>query len=88
MWCGRHAKGGTVHDNHVYMIMNPHWEGHEARLPDLPAGSEWRLFADTAAAAPGDICEPGAERPLIQPWSYLVRPRSTVILVEADTNPG
>jgi isoamylase len=86
MWCGRHAKGGTVHDKHVYLIMNPHWDEHEARLPDLPAGSEWRLFADTAAAAPDDICEPGAERPLIQPWSYLVRPRSTVILVEGDIN--
>ena len=88
MWCGRHAKGGTVHDQHIYMIMNSHWEEHEARLPELPAGSEWRLFADTAAAAPADICEPGGERPLVQPWSYLVRPRSTVILVEGDTGRG
>ncbi|HEX3512995.1 MAG TPA: glycogen debranching protein GlgX [Trebonia sp.] len=88
MWCGRHAKGGTVRDQHIYLIMNPHWEEHEARLPELPAGSEWRLFADTGAAAPADICEPGRERPLIQPWSYLVRPRSTVILVEGDTGRG
>ncbi len=88
MRCGRHTKVGTGHDQHIYMIMNSHWEQHDARLPALPDGAAWHLFADTAAAPPDDICDPGQERPLIQPWSYLIRPRSTVILVERATGEG
>ncbi len=88
MRCGRHAKGGTVTDQHVYMVMNAHWEGHEVLLPALPDGAEWRLFADTAATPPHDICEPGQERPLIHPGAYLVQPRSTVILVEGQPAQG
>jgi isoamylase len=82
MRCGRHAKSATVRDQHVYVATNSHWDAHEMQLPSLPAGTEWRLFADTAEAPPNDICQPGEERPLITPWSYLVRPRSTVMLVE------
>ena len=82
MWCGRHAKGGSVPDQHIYVLMNAHWEEHDVELPPLPAGTQWRLFADTAATGPGDVSEPGQERPLLHPGRYLVRPRSTVILVE------
>jgi isoamylase len=83
MRCGRHAKGGTVADQHVYIAMNSHWEGHELGLPALPGGAEWRLFADTALEPPHDICEAGHERPLLRPGNYLIRPRSAVILVES-----
>ncbi|MGN5376596.1 glycogen debranching protein [Streptomyces lasalocidi] len=32
MRCGRHAKGGSVADDHVYIAVNAHWEAHDLEL--------------------------------------------------------
>ncbi|MGC0330305.1 pullulanase/glycogen debranching enzyme [Streptomyces sp. SAI-170] len=78
MRCGKHAKGGTVADDHVYIAINSHWEGHDLELPRLPEGLKWRLFADTSAAGAHPL---GQEPPLEQPDSYHLGAHSVVVLV-------
>jgi isoamylase len=64
----------------VYVAANSHWEGHELELPAPPAGLAWHLFADTSAAPPANVSEPGCE-PLLADQSHLVAgPRSVVVL--------
>ncbi|WP_328311914.1 glycogen debranching protein GlgX [Streptomyces sp. NBC_00442] len=79
--CGRHAKGGTVADDHVYVGVNAHWEAHDLELPQLPGGQSWHLFADTSAAAAHPL---GAEPPLHHPGRYHLGPHSVVVLVGRD----
>lgn len=82
MLCGRHAKGGTVKDNAVYVAMNMFWEGLDFELPQLPTGSLWHIFANTGAPAPNDSYAPGNE-PVLEDQSRVhVGGRSIVILVE------
>jgi isoamylase len=82
MFCGRHAKGGSVRDTHILLIANAHWEAREVEIPQLPKGAEWRLFSDTAEMPPHDVREPGRESQLTDDRRYMARPRSTVVLVE------
>jgi glycogen operon protein len=81
MLCGKHARGGRVADDYIYVAMNMHWEDHVFELPGLPLGLAWHGFANTAAPSPGDICRPGDERCLADPCRQLVQSRSVVILV-------
>jgi glycogen operon protein len=69
---------GGVHDI-VYAAFNMYWEPLEFALPS-PSAGQWRLFANTAAAPPDDICEPGQEPLLPDQAKILVGGRSTVIL--------
>ncbi|MEB3311580.1 MAG: glycogen debranching protein GlgX [Snowella sp.] len=82
MLCGKHAKGGTVEDNYIYVAMNMHWEALWFELPQLPPSMQWHLFANTGAASP-DPCSyrPGSEPLLDNPAGLLVGDRSVVILV-------
>jgi len=41
----------------------------------------WRVAVDTAASSPRGFYSPGEETALVNPASYLVQPRSSVILV-------
>ncbi|WP_306210621.1 glycogen debranching protein GlgX [Actinoplanes sp. RD1] len=70
----------------VYQVSNAHWEAHDVELPGLPEGFRWHLFADTSHADPatGGVAAPGAE-PAQPGRSYLVGPRSTVVLVGRPT---
>ncbi|MFE9251219.1 glycogen debranching protein GlgX [Streptomyces sp. NPDC007088] len=77
MRCGRHAKGGSVRDEHVYVAVNAHWEAHELELPDLPGDQVWHLFADTGAGAH----RVGEEPRLQYPGRYHLGPHSAVVLV-------
>jgi isoamylase len=79
--CGRHAKGGSVDDNGIYVAMNMHWEAGAFELPKLPHGMIWHVFANTDAQSPQDIWQPGKEVRLADQSSFLVGPRSVVILV-------
>jgi isoamylase len=79
--CGKHARGGTVQDNYVYVAMNMHWEGQWCELPGLPSGMQWHVFANTGAPSPEDIWEPGNEPLLSDQHGLLVGDRSVVILV-------
>jgi isoamylase len=81
MLCGRHARGGTVKDDYVHVIMNMHWEGCIFEPPSLPHGMTWRVFANTGATAPDDIWEPGTEPVLPDQRRFLTGPRSVAILV-------
>jgi glycogen operon protein len=67
--------------DHVYVAANAHWEPHPLELPALPPGWRWHLFADTAAAAPGDVNAPGTEPVLGDQESITVGPRSALVLV-------
>ncbi|MZD04655.1 glycogen debranching protein GlgX [Streptomyces sp. SID5785] len=81
--CGRHAKGGSVRDEHVYVAVNAHWEGHDLELPDLPGDQGWHLFADTGARAHAVGEEPRLEHP----GRYHLGPHSAVVLVGRADHP-
>ncbi len=81
MLCGKHAKGGTVQDDFIYVAMNMHWETHWFDLPGLPAGKDWYLFANTSVSAPDDAWPPGSEPILDDQHGLLVGDRSVVVLV-------
>ncbi len=81
MLCGRHAKGGTVHDNYVYVALNMHWDALPFELPMLPLGMHWHMFANTSMPTPEDSYEPGSEPVLGDQRQVLVGGRSVVILV-------
>jgi glycogen operon protein len=78
MWCGHHIDNGGP--DFIYVGANAHWEAHEVYLPVLDDGWVWHLSADTAGEAPGAY-PPGTERPLTDPHSYLISPRSVIALV-------
>ena len=78
---GHHARGGTEHDDFVYVAMNMHWDSHVFELPGLPEGSAWHVFANTGVAAPEDIWQPGAEPLLSDQHAMVLSDRSVCILV-------
>lgn len=78
---GRHAKGGFVTDNTIYVAINMHWEALNFEPPAAPNGTKWHVFANTGVPSPGDICEPGKEVALENQWNMLIGPRSMVILI-------
>lgn len=77
MRCGRHAKGGSVADDHVYVAVNAHWEAHDLELPALPEGQRWHLFADTGTA----VHPVGDEPELEHPGRFHLQAHSAVVLV-------
>ncbi|MEW5871006.1 MAG: glycogen debranching protein GlgX [Chloroflexota bacterium] len=79
--CGKHARGGLVTDNYVYVAINMHWEANWFELPGLPDGMRWHVFANTGAQSPEDIWEPGAEPEMDDQSGILLGDRSVVILV-------
>jgi glycogen operon protein len=81
MLCGRHARGGTMTDDYVYVAMNMHWDGASFGLPGLPAGMTWRVFANTGAEPPHDVWEPGREPELDDQGQFFMGARSVAILV-------
>jgi glycogen operon protein len=81
MLCGKHAKGGKVDDNTIYVAMNMHWQMHGFELPKLHNTAAWYVAANTDALPPHDIWEVGKEVELENQSEFLVGPRSVVILV-------
>ena len=79
--CGKHASHGSVTDNYIYVIMNAHWNSHSYALPRLPDRLQWHMFANTGAAAPEDIWEPGREPVLHDQQQFLMGNRSVAILI-------
>jgi isoamylase len=78
---GKHARGGMVADNDIYVAMNMHWEAHWFELPRLPEGKQWHVAANTGAPAPEDVWETGHEPVLVDQNGILVGDRSVVILL-------
>jgi glycogen operon protein len=81
MLCGKHARGGRVADDDVYVGMNMHWDGCTFELPQLSEGRTWRVFANTSAPPPEDVWDLGAEPVLSDQTVFLMGPRSVAILV-------
>jgi isoamylase len=68
-------------DDVVYAAFNMYWEPLTFEPPALDDARQWRVFANTAAEPPYDVCLPGNEPPLQNPKQLLVSGRSVVILV-------
>jgi glycogen operon protein len=81
MYCGKHAKKGTVQDDMVYVAMNMHWEGHDFELPRLTNKRKWYVVANTDQTAPEDIYGIGNEKLLDNQEHIFVGARSVIILV-------
>ncbi len=81
MLCGKHAKGGTVEDNYIYVAMNMHWQAQWFEIPGLPSGMQWHIFANTGVASPNDSYSPGSEIVLENQAGLLMGDRSVVVLV-------
>ena len=80
-----HMHGRPDHRmEHLYLIANAHWEGHEFELPVLP-GWEWMLRVDTNREAPLDIVEPSRAESMAGARTYRAGPRSVVVLVGKET---
>ncbi|GGJ52073.1 glycogen debranching protein GlgX [Deinococcus roseus] len=79
MLCGKHARGGTVQDDYIYVAMNMHWEDHAFELPYLAQGLQWHVFANTGAEVTS--VEPGDEIWLKDQRTFWMGSRSVAILV-------
>lgn len=71
---------GDVNDA-IYVMLNMYWEPLDFELPQLAPSMQWHRFADTAQAAPQDICAPGDEVAIEDASSISVGGRSVVVLV-------
>ena len=78
---GKHARGGSVIDDTLYIAVNTYWEGLAFELPEAPYGKRWHVFCNTSAPSPWDICEPGKEILLENQGQFLAGSRSLFILV-------
>ena len=81
MLCGRHAKGGKVEDDFLYMAMNMHWQMHGFELPGLPEDQAWYVAVNTDAQPPQDIWEVGKEVKLKEQNEFLLGERSVAVLI-------
>jgi isoamylase len=65
----------------LHGMLNAYWERLTFELPPVPAESEqrWRRCIDTALISPDDIYR-WDEAPLVTQMSYVVQPRSVVVL--------
>ena len=68
----------------LYGILNAYWESLTFELPPVPTGSgeEWWRCIDTALESPDDI-QPWQRAPSVKQATYLVQPRSVVLLALA-----
>jgi len=78
---GKHAKGGTVEDNYIYVAMNMHWRSHNFEIPRLPEGMSWYVSANTDMPEGKDIFPSGDEQLLGNQDECMVGQRSVVILI-------
>ncbi len=81
MLCGAYAKGGLAQDEDIFVALNMHWEDQTFNLPLLPKKKSWHVFANTGAATPDDIHEPGSEARMENQKQITLASRSVVVLV-------
>jgi len=63
------------------LLFNAGAEAVDFHLPPVPSGSQWHLAVDTFAETPNDLFIAGEEPLLEYPHTYLLRPRSSAILL-------
>ena len=65
----------------VHVIFNAHWEALDFELPILRDGAQsWWRWIDTALDPPHEICEWGAEQPVLE-TTYRAGARSVAVLI-------
>jgi glycogen operon protein len=65
----------------MHIIVNAYWQELEFELPLLDLAQEsWRRCVDTYLDPPDDICG-WTDAPKFEGWTFLVRPRSVVLLL-------
>jgi isoamylase len=79
--CGKHAKGGTVQDDYVYVAMNMYHETLAFEPPGLPEPMRWRVGINTGVPAPEDIWVPGTEPLVGNAEQIWLGGRSVLVLV-------
>jgi glycogen operon protein len=65
----------------LHVIFNAHWEWQRFQLPPSDGHWRWQRLVDTNLQSPDDIVEEADTVPLRPADTYLVAPRSTVILI-------
>lgn len=68
-------------DNDFYIMFNAGKEECLFTIAEAPSGKKWFRVADTSLESPEDIVNPGLEQAIPSQKEYLVRDRSTVILM-------
>jgi glycogen operon protein len=64
----------------LHYMVNAYWEALQFEIPAVSeAGGPWRRCVDTFLDSPDDICD-WAEGPIVSGATYLVQPRSVVLL--------
>jgi glycogen operon protein len=64
-------------------MLNAYWEPLTFELPEAAERQQtWRCCIDTALESPDDIC-PWESAPAVRQTTYLVQPRSVVLLALA-----
>ena len=75
---------GRVPHQGAGRLINAYWEPLQFELPPSPGADRdvWRRCIDTALPSPDDI-QPWEAAPVVRETSYLVQPRSIVLLALA-----
>jgi glycogen operon protein len=81
MLSGRHAKGGAVADDDIYVVANSHWDALPFELPRPSAGCQWHTAVNTSMQSPEDCFAAGHEPRLDNQSAIWVGGRSVMILV-------
>ena len=71
----------SQHAADLFLMFNADSEAVTFTLPPPRSACSWRLATDTAEPSPSGFYSPGEEAVLSNPASYLLHPRSSVILV-------
>jgi isoamylase len=73
--------GASQGDDDIYVMINAYWEELEFHIQEgMPA--EWKRIVDTALPSPDDFSDRGVS---LARASYLVAPRSIVVLLRSKT---
>jgi glycogen operon protein len=65
----------------LYLMFNAGAAAVDFHLPPITRGTQWHLAMDTSGETPHDLFVAGEEPLLKYPLSYLVKPRSSIILL-------
>jgi glycogen operon protein len=85
-WTGPAEKhfAGLIHEDQqraLFVMFNAGTDAVDFHLPPPPPGVQWRLAVDTFVETPFDLPAPGKEPLLKYSQSYLLKPRSSAILL-------
>jgi glycogen operon protein len=65
----------------LFLMLNAGADAVDFHLPHVTHGTQWHLAVDTSGKTPRDLFAAGKEPLLKYPQTYLVKPRSSAILL-------